>query len=131
MIHSILCYVSPSVEFLGPTTPSFQTRTQDPPPFSNQIDACVKERVVSSKKTFLLWLFAFRKYRDEVWIQVLVLDTSVLQNDSLRMDVLCGRRENDKDISYIILLLKKVDAQEEKRMKKKAETRKVEKKNEE
>src|SRR6218665_3713225 len=38
MIPSILCYVPPSVEPLGPTTPtSFQTRTHDPQ-FSNQID---------------------------------------------------------------------------------------------
>jgi len=29
MIPSILCYVPPSVELLGLTTPSFQTRTQD------------------------------------------------------------------------------------------------------
>jgi len=27
MIPSIMCYVPPSVEFLGPTTPNFQTTT--------------------------------------------------------------------------------------------------------
>ena len=30
MIPSIMCYVPPSVEPLGPTTPSFQTRIHDP-----------------------------------------------------------------------------------------------------
>src|SRR6218665_3766167 len=38
MTPSIQCYVPQSVERLVPTTPSFQTRTHDPP-FSNQIDA--------------------------------------------------------------------------------------------
>ena len=38
MIPSILCYLPPSVELLGPMTLRFQTRTHDPQ-FSNQIDA--------------------------------------------------------------------------------------------
>ena len=38
MIYQILCYVTPSVELLGPTTPSFQTRTHDHQ-FLNQNDA--------------------------------------------------------------------------------------------
>jgi len=36
MIPSNLCYVPPSVEFLGLTTPSFQIRIHNPSPFSNQ-----------------------------------------------------------------------------------------------
>jgi len=38
MIPSIMCYVPPTVEPLGPTTTSFQTRIHDPQ-ISNQIDA--------------------------------------------------------------------------------------------
>jgi len=38
MTPLILCNVPSSVELLGPTTPSFQTRTHDPQ-FSNNIDA--------------------------------------------------------------------------------------------
>src|SRR6218665_907593 len=38
MTPTILCYVPQSFERLVPTTPSFQTRTHDPPHFSNQID---------------------------------------------------------------------------------------------
>jgi len=37
MIPSIMCYVPPSVELLGPATTSFQTRIHDPQ-ISNQID---------------------------------------------------------------------------------------------
>ena len=50
MIPSILCYVPPSVEFLGPTTLSvFQASTYDTP-VSNQIDApaAMRERKISS-----------------------------------------------------------------------------------
>ena len=37
---SILCYVPPTLELLGPTAHSFQTRTYNPP-VSHQIDALV------------------------------------------------------------------------------------------
>lgn len=46
-------------------------------------------------ETFLLRFFAFRQNSDEIWIEVLVLDASIFQNNSLWMDVLC-EQENDK-----------------------------------
>jgi len=33
MMPSVLCYVPPSVELLGPTTPRFRTWTDNPPVF--------------------------------------------------------------------------------------------------
>ena len=37
MIPSIRCYMPPSIERLGPTTPSFQTRIHDAPIFQTRL----------------------------------------------------------------------------------------------
>ena len=46
MISSILCYVPPSVELSGPTTPKIKTRAHDPQ-FSIHIDAANKTSYTS------------------------------------------------------------------------------------
>ena len=68
MIHSILCYmcVPPSVELLGPTTPSFLTRTYGPHSFQTRwtplLIHYLKENQTSYQMIILIIDFVLKPY---------------------------------------------------------------------